>query len=48
MQNCKKYKAKASAMQDHHRQPKGECKGCVYFSRQNCRAHTPPEGGFTA
>jgi len=39
MQNCKKYKPNATVAASHHRNPKGDCKGCVYFSKFNCRMH---------
>jgi len=39
MQNCKKYKPSATAMVNHHRNPKGDCRGCMYFSKFNCGTH---------
>jgi len=39
MQNCKKYKPGSVSEVSHHRNPKGDCKDCVYFSKFNCGTH---------
>ncbi|MCL2363814.1 MAG: hypothetical protein FWC71_04025 [Defluviitaleaceae bacterium] len=44
MNACKNYKANDQAAVAHHRNPMGDCAGCVYFSKQNCRSHTPSGG----
>jgi len=39
MKSCKKYRAKANPELYHARNTEGNCQGCVYFSKANCRNH---------